>query len=88
MPTATELVRLAVKLSEKTADEKIADLQKQIDELKRIINQLVLEKEQSGMNLVNCRRCGRMGHWTVSCRAKTHVDGYDLDSNDSEYNSE
>ena len=86
MPTATELIKLAVKLSEKSADEKIADLQRQIDELKRIVNQLLSEKEPQ--SLICCRRCGRTGHWTFSCYARTHVDGEQLDSDDSEYNSE
>ena len=35
-----------------------------------------------------CYRCGRTGHWATSCYARTHVNGDDLDSNDSEYNSE
>ena len=86
MPTATELIKLAVKLSEKSADEKIADLQRQIDELKRIVNQLLSEKE--AQPLICCRRCGRTGHWTFACHARTHTDGHELDSNDSEYNSE
>ena len=45
MPTASELVRLAVKLSEKSTDQKIEDLQRQINELKEIINRLLSEKE-------------------------------------------
>ena len=36
----------------------------------------------------DCYRCGRPGHWAVSCYAKTHLNGTDLDSGDSEYNSE
>jgi predicted AlkP superfamily phosphohydrolase/phosphomutase len=85
MPTPTEIANLAVKIARKECDEKIADLQRQIDELKKIVNQLVSEKTQ---NIINCRRCGRSGHWATSCYARTHVDGEQLDSDDSEYNSE
>ena len=35
-------------------------------------------KTQSG----SCYRCGRKGHWATSCYAKTHVEGYELDSDD------
>lgn len=88
MPTPTEIANAAVKVARKECDEKIANLQKQIDELKNIVNQLLAEKPQTNMSLVNCRRCGRNGHFTVSCYARTHVNGHQLDSNDSEYESE
>lgn len=35
-----------------------------------------------------CYRCGRSGHYATSCYARTHVEGYRLDSDDSEYESE
>lgn len=38
----------------------------------------VKSKPQTG----NCYRCGRSGHWANNCYARTHIDGYDLDSDD------
>lgn len=35
-----------------------------------------------------CYRCGRQGHWATSCYARRHVDGSELDTDGSEYNSE
>ena len=35
-----------------------------------------------------CYRCGRKGHWASSCYAKTDVRGNELESDDSDYNSE
>lgn len=29
-----------------------------------------------------CHRCGRTGHWSPDCYAKTNVDGYELESDD------
>ena len=40
MPTASELISLAVKMSQKKTDEKIADLQRQINELREIVSKL------------------------------------------------
>ena len=49
-----------------------------------------LEKKVSELQSAGgpCYRCGRTGHWASSCYAKTHINGNDLDSGDSEYNSE
>jgi protein subunit release factor A len=69
MPTASELVNLAVKLSRKNTDEKIAHLQAQIDELKQLIEKLLPpEDNETEVNLITCRRCGQKGHWTLGCK--------------------
>jgi hypothetical protein len=61
---------MAVKASEPTADEKIADLQRQITELKQLIMKLLPpEEEAAGDSLITCRRCGQHGHWTLGCKA-------------------
>jgi predicted GIY-YIG superfamily endonuclease len=44
---------------------------------KKVTETKVVEK-QSG----SCYRCGRKGHWATSCYARTHVEGYELDSDD------
>lgn len=76
MPTAAELVIAAVKASTKTVDEKIVDLQKQIDELKEMIEKLKpVEEEKTGRDLIMCRRCGRNGHWTLGCKFATDMYG-------------
>ncbi len=49
------------------------------------------EKQKEFINkleLTKCFRCGRSGHWATSCYASTTVQGYRLDSDDSEYESE
>ncbi len=35
-----------------------------------------------------CYRCGRPGHYSPDCYAKTHKNGYDLESEEDEYNSD
>jgi len=83
---ASELIRLAVKMNERSADQKIEDLQKQVEELRKLVLSLVREKE-TNKSLVTCRRCGRRGHWTLSCRAQTDIHGHSL-PDDDEYESE
>ena len=36
----------------------------------------------------NCYRCGRKGHYSTQCYARSTVDGDDIDSDSSHYNSE
>ncbi len=88
MPTASELISLAVKMSQKKTDEKIADLQRQINELREIVSKLKPVEEKTTVDsLITCRRCGRKGHWTLGCQAKTDIHGIEL-QNDEEYDSE
>lgn len=35
-----------------------------------------------------CYRCGRRGHYSIQCYAKTHINGDDLDSFSDHYHSE
>ena len=84
---ASELIRLGVKMNEKSADQKIEDLQKQVEELRKLVLSLVHEKETLPRHLVTCRRCGRRGHWTLSCNAPTDIHGIGL-PDDEEYESE
>lgn len=84
---ASELIRLAVKMKEKSDDQKIEDLQKQVEELRKLVLTLVREKETVPKHSVTCRRCGRRGHWTLSCRAETNIYGQTLED-DSDYESE
>ena len=44
--------------------------------------------KQSSSSSDKCYRCGRKGHWSSSCYARTDKDGNDLDSDDSDYDSE
>ena len=76
MSSPTQTASAAVTVSQKYTDEKIADLQRQIDELKELVKKMSAEKEES---LINCRRCGRNGHWTVSCTEETDVHGVEID---------
>jgi hypothetical protein len=83
----SELIRLAVKMNEQSADQKIEILQKQVEELRKLVLSLVREKETVPKSNVWCRRCGRRGHWTLSCNAPTDINGNRL-GDDSDYESE
>lgn len=86
MPTESQIIAIAVRLSQKKTDKKIAELQRQIDELKEIISKLKPAEEKNTVeSLINCRRCGRKGHWTLGCRAKTDIHGIDLEEDDECY---
>lgn len=43
-------------------------------------NRYCNKKKRGGLS---CYRCGRDGHYASTCYAKSHVDGYGLDSSDS-----
>ena len=49
--------------------------------LNNVINKLSLKFHQSGI----CCRCGRFGHDDVVCYAKIHIEGYHLDSDESDF---
>lgn len=83
----SELIRLAVKMNERSADQKIEDLQRQVEELRKLVLKLVHEKQTVPRSNVWCRRCGRKGHWTLSCTAPTDINGNGL-PDDDEYESE
>lgn len=83
---ASELISRALKMVENSTDDKIADLQREVVYLKKLVLSLVKEKE-TDKHLVTCRRCGRKGHWTLSCQAQKDIYGRML-QDDSEYDSE
>ena len=81
MPTASELINTA-KMSQKTTDEKMAELREIINGLtlrlnlvEKELNQLTRPKEENVENPISCRRCGRKGHWTLGCKQTTDVHG-------------
>lgn len=37
---------------------------------------------------IYCNRCGRIGHYSVQCYSKTHINGDDLDDYTDAYHSE
>ena len=64
----------------------IDSLTKRVEELERKLADLTQPKPVATTGA--CHRCGRQGHWASTCYARTHANGTDLDSGDSEYNSE
>ena len=49
--------------------------------LNNVVNKLSQKFHQSGI----CCRCGRYGHNDVECYAKIHIEGYNLDSDESDF---
>lgn len=60
---------------------RIEALNRRIEQLEKLVSEL----QSAGGP---CYRCGRKGHWASSCYAKTDVRGNELESDDSDYNSE
>lgn len=76
----TFTTRFGCSVHEKSCKETIHKRKNHLDAGSMIGVRTVQQQQQKVKN--SCYRCGRPGHYSPDCYARTHKDGYDLDSDD------